>query len=245
MSAETITQREPSEQELAKFEAQAEQARAEARKADQEARKLAAEAAVAEANAERTQIDLQIEREVEEARLNSDDHRRIFRFSAPVSSTSAASCISTLSRWDRTDPDCDIEIVFNSPGGGVIDGMALFDTITSLSKRGGGRHKVTCGSLGYAASMAGILLQAGDERWIGKESYLLIHEISATSAGKIGDMLDAVKLFETMCSRVVDIFVSRSEGKCTKARFTKGWLRTDWWLDSAAALKLGFVDSVR
>ncbi len=42
-----------------------------------------------------------------------------------------------------------------------------------------------------------------------------------------------------------DIFVNRSGGKCSKQTFTKSWTRTDWWLDSDACIKLGFVDEVR
>jgi ATP-dependent protease ClpP protease subunit len=93
--------------------------------------------------------------------------------------------------------------------------------------------------------MAGILLQSGDHRWIGRQSYLMIHEISAGAGGKIGELKDSVEFFDAICKRVVSIFVDRSEGKCTKARFVKGWTRTDWWLMSEDAHKLGFVDEIR
>ena len=218
---------------------------AEAEKARAEARHFIAQAIEAEARAEVAGYVLAEAREREQQRVNSDDHHHVYRFSGEVADGTVRSCISTLNKWHRLDPECDIEIIFNSPGGSMIDGMALFDQLVSFSLRGGGTHKVTVGSLGYAASMAGILLQAGDVRWIGKQSFLMIHEISSTTGGKIGEIRDDVKFYDAICARVVDIFVDRSEGKCTKRKFVNGWERTDWWMLSDEALELGFVDEVR
>jgi ATP-dependent Clp endopeptidase proteolytic subunit ClpP len=162
-----------------------------------------------------------------------------------VSASTVTACVRQLMLWDRLDPTCDIDIIFNSPGGSVIHGMALFDQIVSLSKRGGGKHKVTIGTMGLAASMAGILLQAGDHRWMGKQSYLMIHEISAGTGGKIGEMADDIKFYEAVCARVVDIFVERSGKKISRKDFVKNWERIDWWILSDEAKQLGFVDEVR
>lgn len=219
-----------------------------------ETAKLLAEAKEAQANAKGAEAGAKMahlaaeeaDREAQE-RKALDGNNHIYRFMNPVSAMSSQHCQSTLAMWSRLDPECDIEIVFNSPGGSVIDGMALFDFITGLRAAG---HRITTVARGYAASMAGILLQAGDHRVIGRESYLMIHEISAGTGGKIGEIQDAVKFYERICERVVDIFVDRSkdaEGKprCSKATFTKNWKRIDWWLDSAEALKYGFVDEIR
>ena len=77
-----------------------------------------------------------------------------------------------LTEWHRLEPKCNIEIIFSSPGGSIIDGFELFDHIQHLRNEG---HHVTTGSLGYAASMAGILLQSGDTRWIGHQAWMMIH----------------------------------------------------------------------
>lgn len=232
-------------QELVKIAAEADKAVAEAETARALSRLHLANAREAEAQAEKYEIDLAVAREKELSRQHSDYHKRLYQFSGTVERGSVNACMAQLREWDRLDPTCDIEVIFNSPGGSVIDGMALFDLLSRLSLRGGGSHKVTIGAQGYAASMAGILLQAGDVRWIGAQSYLMIHEISAGASGKIGEITDAVKFYDAICARVVDIFVSRAGGKITKAKFIAGWLRTDWWLMSDAALKLGFVDEVR
>lgn len=214
-------------------------------KLEAEAAKLTAEGREAIARATLAEIKLERERQDDIEQAASDRERHVYRFNGQVDRGSVVGCVSTLALWDRLDPECDIEVIFNSPGGSVIDGMALFDLLSALSLRGGGTHKVTVGSRGYAASMAGILLQAGDVRWLGANSYLMIHEIAAGTGGKIGEIQDAVKFYEAICEQVIDLFVERSEGKVTREEFVKNWERQDWWLFASTALRYGFIDEIR
>lgn len=235
----------------AKANAEAEAATAEAERRRAEATKLAAEADRARAEAvERAAIAARAELDVADRKrtfdndARGDERNHVFRFDSAVSPNSTSQCIKVLRQWHREDSKVPIEIVFMSPGGDVISGMALFDEITSLSVHGGGSHRITTTIRGYAASMAGILLQSGDDRVGGAESYLMIHEISAGTGGKIGEIKDEVKFYDRICARVVDIFVSRAGGKITKPTFIKRWTRQDWWLDSTEALKCGFIDKI-
>jgi ATP-dependent protease ClpP protease subunit len=91
--------------------------------------------------------------------------------------------------------------------------------------------------------MAGILLQAGDVRIMGKESWLLIHQVSFGASGSFGEVEDTTKWVDRIQDRVLDIFASRS--KMSKAQIKRKWNRTDWWISSDEALKLGFVDETR
>jgi ATP-dependent protease ClpP protease subunit len=92
--------------------------------------------------------------------------------------------------------------------------------------------------------MAGILLQAGDIRVMGKESYLLIHQVRSGIRGTYGEIKDEVALIEKLQDRILDIFASRSS-TMTRDEIKKNWERRDWWLDSTAALDAGFVDETR
>ncbi len=231
--------------EIDKLCAEAEAARSTAALNAVTARKIGAEADLAEASAKVAGLELAKFLEGEQVRVNSDSHHRIHQFDGGVTDATVAKCMAQLRTWDRIDPDCDIEIIFNSPGGSITPGMALFDLIFRLSKRGGGTHKVTVGAQGYAASMGGILLQAADVRWIGAQSFLMIHEMSSQTGGKIGEMKDDVKFYDAICARVVDIFVDRAGGKITKDKFIESWTRIDWWMLSDEALALGFVDEIR
>ncbi len=175
----------------------------------------------------------------------TDSENGIFHFKGPVMAPTVANIRSQLAQWHRTNPGSDIEVIFNSPGGSVIDGMELFDYLRDLSDDG---HKIITGVRGMAASMAGILVQAGDVRWIGGKSYLMIHELSAMTGGKIGEMEDAVDFYKKISSNVVDIFVNRATqaGKAiTREWFITQWDRRDWWMSSDESLGNGFVDEVR
>lgn len=165
-------------------------------------------------------------------------------FDGPVDSRSVFTALSTMAAWHRQYPECPMDITINSPGGSVTDGMHLFDQIVSYSKRGGGSHLVTITVRGRAASMGAILLQAADVRRQGAEAFLLIHEVSAGTSGKVGDIKDDLKWYEKVCDRIANIFVERSGGKINADSFKEKWSRRDWWIDSREALQLGFIDEI-
>jgi ATP-dependent Clp protease protease subunit len=181
------------------------------------------------------------ERAAAQARASFEMHHTWY-LTDSINHVSCRVCMDRLHQWDLEDPTCDMELVITSPGGDALQGMALFDYIGEMRRKG---HRITIHVLGYAASMASILLQAGSWRVIGRESWLLVHEVAADSSGKVGEMEDTVKMLEKMCARVADIFVQRAEGKIDLETFTDNWSRKDWWMDSEEALRLGFVDEVR
>ena len=220
---------------------------AEADKSTAEAAKALAEARKAEAEAQREECKLAVEeitklREVEkrERELAEDHYAHIYNFDDSVGSSSVNKCIKELSYWSRSCPKCPMTIFFNSPGGEVVSGMNLFDFIGDLRRAG---HVVTTYTRGYAASMAGILMQAGDKRIMGREAYMLIHEVSFSAAGSMGDVEDTVEWVKKVQTRVLDIFSARST--MTREDIESHWKRKDWWLSSDECLAAGFVDEVK
>lgn len=227
-------------------QAEAKKMLAEAALAQNDALKKAAETREANAKADVALIALR-EKEREEVVdvaghtewLAADARHHIYQFGGTVDGGSVKTCMKQLAVWNRSEPGCAIEIVFHSPGGSVIDGMALFDYILGLRAKG---HHITTTGLGYAASMAGILLQAGDVRRMGREAYILIHEVSNSTSGKIGEIEDDVKFMKMVQARVLAIFAERSN--LSKKQIQSRWSRKDWWIDSDTALKLGLVDEI-
>lgn len=276
---DTNANRQPSEEELRKASAEAAKAEAEAEQVrlqteylrNTEARaqqlheiavsnnKIAVDSAKADLKFKN--ITLTRERRKEQALLADDTFNQVYLFDQAVRSDSVDTCIATLTQWMRTKPGCEIEIIFDSPGGSVIDGMHLWDFLNYLKGRG---HKITTVAMGMAASMAGILLQAGDTRIMGRESYLLIHEISAGAIGKVSEMEDEVAFCKKIQNRVLKIFSERSAhtlitrdpekyANTTESlladeqfkHFKEMWNRKDWWLDSDEAMAEGLIDDVR
>lgn len=242
--------------EAAKAEAEAETEkitqdirRAELEKVRQETAKIAADMKKVELEAQHGELL------IEEQTLNMTTVRRLhdeenakdywhhrYIFSEPVGEKSANTLIQALTKWSRTSPGCDMEIVINSPGGDIISGFAIVDFLQSLRDQG---HKINTHAIGMAASMAGVLLQAGTVRSMGSNAILLIHQGSLGAIGSYGEVEDRIKLMELFHERILDLFVARAKGKITKTQLKKNWSRKDWWISAPDALKLGLVDEVR
>jgi ATP-dependent Clp endopeptidase proteolytic subunit ClpP len=221
------------EAEARKTDAEARNTEALVKKNELEAKKVAVELAVKE-------MDLVTKQEKRAKDKATDDENHLYRFDGEVSGGSVHRCMHALTEWSRLDPGCKIEIIFSSPGGSIIDGFELFDFIQGLRNNG---HHITTGTLGYAASMAGILLQAGDVRWCGQQSWVMIHRAAFGAWGKTYEIEDEVKFVKRLEDRILDIFTSRS--KLTRHKIKRNWDRKDWWISADDAMDLGIVDEVR
>jgi ATP-dependent protease ClpP protease subunit len=237
-STATSTSRPPSAEEKKKF-------LAEAQAAESQATLFEAETRVQVAEAEQQEIVLRAKQRVEKDELAKNAHNHVYVFDQPVGESSVKACIDQLTAWTRQTPGCAIEIQINSPGGDVVEGFALIDFLSDLRQKG---HEIDIVTLGMAASMAGVILQAADNRIMGKNSILLIHEASFGAVGSYGEVEDRIKLVDIFHERILSIFAERAQpinNKTTKAFIKRNWNRKDWWLSADSALKLGFVDQVR
>lgn len=204
-----------------------------------EIEKLQAELKLIEIRRKTTALKLrQEQREEKDWQAGAYQHR-IYNFFGQVDKKSAADCLETMAYWSRLDPRCSMTIVFNSPGGSVIDGLALFDELLVLRENG---HHLTTVARGMAASMGAVLLQAGDERVIGKNAHMLIHQISYGAMGSFGEIEDEVAFAKQLQGRLLDILAERSS--FSKTQIKNRWERRDWWLGSDEVLKGGFADRV-
>lgn len=209
--------------------------------ANAEAEKASAEAETFRLDNEKLLLEIAKKKRAEEEELASDKYNYLYSFDSAIGDSTVEACIKQLAEWDRLHPNCDIEIVFlGNPGGSIIPGLALFDYIRFLRSRG---HHITTSTLGMAASMAGILLQAGNTRIMAKESWLLIHEASFMAMGKVGEIEDTTDWVKRIMKRILKIFAERS--KLSVGQITRKWRRKDWWIDSDEAKNLGLVDEIR
>ena len=205
-----------------------------------ETEKIQAETSKATFEAYEAEIMYKESKKIHDRKLCEDENNHLYRFSGSVGETSVRKCMSKLTEWSRLEPKCEIEIVFSSPGGSIIDGFELFDFIQDIRSSG---HKVTTGSLGMAASMAGVLLQAGDVRWIGHQSWMMIHRAAFGAIGKTYEVEDEVKLVKRIEDRILDIFTKRSN--LSKLKIKRNWDRKDWWIDADQCVDYGLVDEIR
>lgn len=171
--------------------------------------------------------------------LASQDFHRIYHFFGIVNGGSVVECVETTGQWSRRDPGADITIVMNSPGGDAIVGLALYDHLQSLRRKG---HKITIITRGIAASMGGILLQAADERVMDRNAFMLIHEGDLELSGAKAKVDDSLKFLNKVQTKLLDILCERST--LDREQISTRWDRTDWWMDAEEALAGGFIDRI-
>jgi ATP-dependent Clp endopeptidase proteolytic subunit ClpP len=205
-----------------------------------EADRLKAEIAKLTVETLRTQQQYDRDRIYQLRDLADASEHRILTFYGEVGAVSVAKALTELGIWARRDPTQPIKLIFNSPGGSVFDGLALFDYLTELRSDG---HQITTVGMGMAASMGGVLLQAGSHRVLAPNAYMLIHEVSSLAWGGASELEDEVAFVKRLQDRILDILAERST--MTRQQIARKWKRKDWWLDAPEALKLGFVDEVR
>ena len=210
---------------------------AETKKIEAEIRKIDAEALGAESHARIKQLEVDKKEQEWRREKARDEENMVYRFNTIVDKSHVYECMHRLTQWSRRHPKCNIEIVFSSGGGGIIDGFVLFDFIQELRARG---HKVTTGSLGMAASMAGVLLQAGGHRWMGHQAWMMIHR---AAIGKTFEIEDEVAWIKRIEDRILEIFEKKSN--LTRLKIKRNWDRKDWWISSDEALELGLIDEIK
>ena len=222
---------------------------AQARKANAEAEVAVIEAQLKAVELERAQHDLDYARANAANTLWERDLREsrdgfktgVFRLDQAVTLGSVDHIRNDLVAYSQLFPEAPITVEYCSPGGNVLAGWDLFDLLRRLSNRG---HHVTTRVTGYAASMAGVLLQAGDTRIIGAQSYLHLHQVSSGAIGKVAEMEDATEFAKKLTHQICSIYAERA-GRPDDADEIFAWIeRYERWLDAGEALDQGFVDLI-
>ena len=123
---------------------------------------------------------------------------RIIFLGEEVNDTSASIVVAQLLYLEAQDPDKDIQMYINSPGGSVTAGMAIYDTMQYI------KCDVSTICVGLAASMGAFLLSAGTKgkRIALPNAEIMIHQPSAGTQGQITDMAIHLKRLETIKQRM-------------------------------------------
>ncbi len=148
--------------------------------------------------------------------------KRILFFTEEVNAESSNRMIEYLLYLDKTAPGKEITLCINTPGGEVVSGLAVYDTIRML------KSPVRTVCIGTAASMGAILFLAGEKREMLPHTKIMIHDplISGLSGSKKALELEkeAAKLMETRavtggiiaerCRRSLDEVLEKTKEDC-------------------------------
>tara|TARA_Y100000389_G_scaffold182180_1_gene198578 strand:- start:329 stop:976 length:648 start_codon:yes stop_codon:yes gene_type:complete len=150
-------------------------------------------------------------------------------------------CISKVRLLRKINKDLtSVTILLNSPGGDVVETLALIDYINTLKESEGVDTNIVC--RGSAMSAAALLLAAGTGlRAASKHSKIMVHQLSTFNMGKLEDVKSNAKFAEQLEEDCNNIMAA-----CTKKdkKFWKENQRTDYFLNAEDALELGIIDKI-
>ncbi len=162
---------------------------------------------------------------------------RIIFLGTPVDDMVANLIVAQLLLLDSENPEKDIMLYINSPGGSVTAGLAIFDTIQHI------RADVSTICLGQAASMGAFLLAAGTpgKRMALPHSRILIHQPLGGAQGQATDIeIQAAEIVRI--KRTLNEVLSKNTGQSFK-KIEKDTDR-DYIMTPVEALEYGMIDKV-
>lgn len=162
---------------------------------------------------------------------------RIIFLGTPINDVVANTVIAQMLFLAATDPDKDIHLYINSPGGSITAGMAIYDTMQYI------KPDVSTISIGLAASMGAFLLAAGTKgkRFALPNSEVMIHQPLGGAEGQASDIEIRAKRILNMRDKLNKILAERT-GQTLK-RIEKDTDR-DYFMSAQEALEYGIVDKV-
>lgn len=162
---------------------------------------------------------------------------RIIFLGSPVDDYVANVIIAQLLFLEAEDPDKDINLYINSPGGSITSGMAIYDTMQYI------KPDVSTICVGMAASMGAFLLGSGKKgkRFALPNSEIMIHQPLGGTQGQATDIQIHAKRILEMKEKLNEI-LSEKTGQPLK-RISEDTER-DYFMSAEAAKKYGLVDEV-
>jgi ATP-dependent Clp protease, protease subunit len=164
-------------------------------------------------------------------------NERIIFLGTPIDDQIANLIVAQMIHLESEDPDKDISLYINSPGGSVYAGLAVYDTMQYI------KPNVQTICVGIAMSMGALLLAAGTEgkRMSTPNSKILIHQVSGGFQGQAADIEIAARETLNLKRRLEEIIALHTSQPLD--RVTKDMER-DYFMTSEEAKEYGIVDTV-
>lgn len=162
---------------------------------------------------------------------------RIIILSDQVDASTASVVTAQLLFLEAEDPEKDIQLYINSPGGEVSSGLMIYDTMQYI------KPDVQTIAMGMAASMGSILLMGGTKgkRFALPNAEVMLHQPSGGAEGMASDILISAKHIELTREKLNNIVVGRTGQKLDKVAID---MERDFWLTAEEAKEYGIIDEI-
>lgn len=155
----------------------------------------------------------------------------------PIDDSVANALVAQMLFLESEDPDKDIQIYINSPGGSVTAGLAIYDTMQFV------KNDIVTYCVGQAASMGAMLLAAGTKgkRFALPNARIMIHQPSGGAQGQASDIEITYKEIQRLKEMMHEMLANHT-GQTVK-KIQKDMDR-DYFMSSQEALTYGLIDKV-
>ena len=162
---------------------------------------------------------------------------RIIMMGMPINDQVANVVVAQLLYLEREDPDKDISLYINSPGGVINAGLAIYDTMQLI------RCDVSTICVGLAASMGTVLLCAGakGKRYALPNATIHMHQAAGGAQGQAADIVIAAREIMRMQELIKNIIAKHTGKEVEKIAHDTD---RDFYLDPQQAVEYGIIDEV-
>ncbi len=162
---------------------------------------------------------------------------RIIFLGTPIDDYIANIIQAQLLFLESTDPNKDIQIYFNTPGGSVHAGLGIYDTMQYISP------DIATICTGMAASMGAVLLTAGSKgkRSALKHSRVMIHQPMGGAQGQASDIEITAREILKLKKELYDIIAKHAEKSYEQVEHDAD---RDYWMTSQEAKDYGMIDEI-
>ena len=162
---------------------------------------------------------------------------RIIFLGTPVDDQIANLVVAQLLHLESDDPDKDISLYINSPGGSVYAGLAIYDTMNFI------KPDVSTICVGMAMSMGALLLAGGAEgkRMALPNAKILIHQVSSGFQGQATDIEIHAREVIDLRTKLDEIIAQHTKQDIAKV---KNDTERDYFMSSEEAKEYGIIDRV-
>ena len=164
---------------------------------------------------------------------------RVIMLDTEVSEHTASLLVAQMLFLESDNPDKDISLYINSPGGSVTAGMAIYDTMQFI------KCDVQTIVMGQACSMGSLLSTAGapGKRMILPNARHMIHQPSGGARGQATDIQIQAREIQKMKEYLTNIYVKHNSAGKTYDEFARDMER-DFFMSAQEAVDYGLVDKI-
>ena len=160
---------------------------------------------------------------------------RIIFIGTAIDENVANSIIAQLLYLEAEDPEKDIIMYINSPGGSVFSAVAIANTLKNH------KAKVTANIDGLAASAATIITSACDTVRMPKNALFMIHNPITFAYGNNQEMQKTVEMLDKVKNSIIETYLSKTK---TDKETLSELMDNETWMDAETAKEYGFVDEI-